>query len=37
MENMLNSNIEVPNFKLAIKALADTNYRTYLNNYLTTT
>lgn len=36
MENMLNSNVEVPNFKLAIKALADTNYRTYLNNYVST-
>lgn len=34
LESMLNSDVNIPNFKLATKALADTNYRTYLNNYL---
>lgn len=34
LEYMKNSSPNFPNWKLAIKSLADTNYRTYLNKYL---
>jgi hypothetical protein len=33
---MRNVSPKIPEFELALKALIDTNYRTYLNDYLST-
>jgi hypothetical protein len=37
MEIIKKSDLDAPAFELAVKALIDTNYRTYLNKYLSYT